>query len=417
MSATKVKFSHVPDHVPPELIMAFDPDAEPGFERDPYGKWMKLKDYPPIFYNPAPRLDVPPAGNRGRWVVTSSEYVREVFQKADPFSNSLSGVGDGVTGPRRYVPLAIDPPEHNKYRALIAPLFSPKNIDKLDAQVAQVTNEILDETLKTGSCDFMQDFARLFPGTIFMLLMGLPLDQKEQFFAWEEQFFHGETQDDKDAVRATIFNYLKSLIAEKRKNPGDDLVSLLISSKVDGESMPQEDIEDFCFLLYIAGLDTVNAGLGHIFKYLAEHPEIQKDLRENPDKIHGFVEEMLRVHAWVNTYRNLSRDYDFHGVQMKAGDDIMLNDFLASRDPAQYDKPDTVDITREPNPHFAFGGGTHRCAGSHLARRELRIAVREWVNRVPEFTITPNDEALYYVGGTMLALRTLPLSWDASKAK
>lgn len=403
-----------PDHVPAELIRQYNPDAAPGFELDAYSEWEKLKNYPPIFFNNSPRADMTIPGDRGRWMVTSTEYVREVLQNADPFTNAMAGAGDGVTGPRSYLPLSLDPPLHSKYRSLIAPLFSPKNIDRLDAQVTQVTTELLDDICKKGSCDFMHDFARVFPGIIFMILMGLPLEEKEKFLEWEEQFFHGETQELRAEVRAKIFQYLQSLIAEKRKNPGDDLVSLLIDSKIDGEPMTQEDIEDFCFLLFIAGLDTVNAGLGHTFKYLAEHPEIQETLRKDPDKISRFVEEMMRHHSWVITHRTLSRDHNFHGIKMKKGDAVMVHLYSASHDPAQFEHADEVDIAREPNPHFGFGGGAHRCAGSHLARRELRIAVQEWVNRVPNFRITPNKPARYYVGGSMLALRTLPLSWDAS---
>lgn len=419
MSETQVKYPNVPDHVPAELVREFDPDAAPNFEREPYKEWLKLRDYPAIFYNASTRMmranGLPDVGG---WVVSSAEYVREVFQHPDPFSTGLIGAGgDGIDAPRRYVPLAIDPPEHVKYRALIAPLFSPKNIDRLEAQVAAVTNELLDEISKKGESDFMYDFARIYPGTVFMILMGLPLDKRAQFLEWEEKFFHPSSTEERLETQANIFHYLQDLIAEKRKNPADDLVSLLVDAKVDGEAMAQADIEDFCFLLYIAGLDTVNAGLGHIFKYLAENPDVQKELREDEGKIHSFVEEMLRMHAWVNTGRVLTRDYEFHGVKMKKGERIQLHDYLASRDAAEYDHPDEMDINREPNPHFAFGGGTHRCAGSHLARRELRIAVKEWVNRVPEFTIASGKEALYFVGGGMLALRTLPIAWDASKAK
>lgn len=419
MSETKEKYSDIPSHVPEELIFDYNPDTAPNFEREPYKEWLKLRDYPPVFFSPATpeqRMwtpDVP-----GRWFITKAEYVREAYQSPDPFSSSDLGFGgDGIDAPRRFVPLSLDPPEHTKNRVLIAPLFSPKNIDRLEEQVRDITNELLDDFIKKGEGDFMHDFARVFPGIVFMILMGLPLEQKEQFLDWEDRFFHPQSAEEHFEVQAKIFHYLRDLIAEKRKNPADDLVSLLIDAKVDGESLPQADIEDFCFLLYAAGLDTVNAGLGHIFKFLAEHPEVQKELRADPDKIHGFVEEMLRMHAWVNTGRKLVSDIDFHGVKMKKGDSVTLNAFLASRDPDEYDDPDSADITREPNPHFAFGAGPHRCAGSHLARRELRVAVREWVNRIPEFTTVPDKPPLYHVGGAMLALRSLPLTWDSNKAE
>jgi len=261
----------------------------------------------------------------------------------------------------------------------------------------------------------MHEFARVFPGVIFMQLMGLPLDMKEQFFDWEEKFFHEGTPEAQQQVGLEIARYLDKLIAEKRRNPADDMVSLLVSAEVDGKPIDDMIIQDFCFLLYIAGLDTVNGGLGHTFKWLAENPVEQQRLRENPDLIPEALEEILRVHSWINLSRVLSRDYEFHGVQMKAGERVIVLSSLASYDEKQFENPFEVDLTREVNPHMVFGGGAHRCAGSHLARRELRVAITEWLRRIPQFEITPGDTAPYFING-LLSLQKLPMSWDASKA-
>lgn len=404
---TGLDISKVPAHVPRELIYQWQEEDYPEYSHDPYGVFQKVaEEAPPLFYTPEHQRS-----HNGAWVVTSSDYAREVLQKADPFCVSIRYASDDASWPRRLIPLMVDPPEHIKYRALIAPLFSPKAIDRMEENVRTVTNDLLDSFVARGECEFMNDFARTFPGTIFMSLMGLPLHMKEQFFAWEEKFFHGGTPDEKKQVGVEIAAYLAELVAEKRKNPTDDVVSMLTKAQVDGKPIEDEIVHDFCFLLYIAGLDTVNAALGHTWKYMAEHQEAQARLRDNPDLISGAVEEMLRYHSWVQVSRVLSRDYDFHGVQMKEGDRVVVHSTLASWDPDEFINPQTIDFSREPNPHFAFGGGAHRCAGSHLARRELRVALAEWLRRIPQWQITPGDEAVYFTDG-MLSPRHLPLSWD-----
>ena len=412
MANTASDVSKIPDHVPEELVFQWSEVDFPDYETDPYGVIRALaKEQRPIFWTPN---DI--RSNNGAWVVTSAAYCREVLQQPDPFTTTIRYANDNASWPRRLIPLMMDPPEHTSHRRLIASIFSPKNIDSQDEYIREVVNEVIDGFAKQGQVDFMKDFARVFPGVIFMRIMGLPIEMKERFFHWEEKFFHDGTDEEKQQVGIEIAQYLQQLIEEKRVNPGDDLVSSLIDSEIDGEQLSDEVIQDFCFLMYIAGLDTVNGGLGHIFRWLADHPEEQQQLRENPERITVALEELLRIHSWIDMSRVLSRDFDFHGVKMKAGDRVVVNTPAASWDEARHECPFDVDLDREINPHLAFGGGPHRCAGSYLARRELSVAMAEWLRRIPQFEVTPGEEVTYFTDG-LLSLRNLPLSWDGSEAQ
>src|SRR5882757_486091 len=402
----------VPPHVPPHLVMDFQEEKDPDFATDPFGVFRRLAEKaPPLLYTPEHWRCI----GTGCWVVTSDEYAREVLQNPDPFCNTIRFSRDQAQWTRRLLPLESDPPEHMKYRAALAPLFSPKAIDAIERDVYRVAKEHLDKIAKSGHTDFMHTFARVFPGTIFMMMMGMPLEMKDQFFYWEEKVFHGGTFEEKQQVAKDIVSFMTDLIQEKRRKPGEDIITSLTKAKVDGRPITDDEVYDICNTLYFAGLDTVNAAQGHIWRYLAEHPEAQAELRANPPLVRDAVEELLRVHNWLGASRVRKRDYDCHGVQMKAGERVWINPELPSWDPNVYPDPYKVDFHRSATPHLAFGGGPHRCAGSHLARRELRIGLSEWLRRIPEWRIEPGATPTYFTDG-VLSLRNLPLVWDGSKA-
>ena len=411
MAGAEDNFGTLPDHVPEELVFQWEEPDFPEFEIDPYGVYRALaKEQRPIFFTPKDYRS-----NNGAWVVTSAAYCRDVLQRPDPFTTTIRYANDNAHWPRRLVPLMLDPPEHTRHRKLIAEVFGPKSIDAREGYIRQMANELIDGFAGRGQAEFMREFSRLFPGIIFMGIMGLPVEMKEQFLHWEEKFFHDGTDAEKQQVGVEIAAYLKALIAQKRSNPGNDLVSELIDAEVDGKRISDETIEDYCFLMYIAGLDTVNGGLGHIFRWLADNPQEQQRLRQEPGRIAMALEELLRIHTWIDMSRVLSRDYVFHGVQMKAGDRVVVKTPTASWDAARHECPFDTDLERKVNPHMAFGGGPHRCAGSYLARCELRVAMQEWLRRIPPFRVTPGERVTYFTDG-LLSLRQLPLSWDAAKA-
>ena len=399
----------IPEHVPPELVYDFEPQYPSEELKEPYALLGRIREQAPdIFYLPK---DWRPSRAGGTWVVQTAELMREVFQNGEVFSSRAVVGGGTAAWPRKLVPLELDPPEHTKYRKLLATEFSPKMINGLEEPLRKLSAQLIDGFAGRGSVDFMDEYARVFPIIALMELVGFPLERREQFSKWERIMFQGETVEERRAAGINVAAMIAELAEEKRANPGDDLLSQLVKARIDGEPIAQDKLEDMGFLLFLAGLDTVTAGLGHVFRYLAEHPDEQKRLRDDPERIPDAIEELVRYHSWINTSRMLARDHEFHGVRMREGDHVMCATYFASHDPAIIPDPERIDLSRAPNPHLGFGAGVHRCAGSHLARRELRIAVTQMLERVPPFRLKEGAE-LSYDGG-LVCLSSLPLVWDA----
>jgi cytochrome P450 len=402
-----VQYSPVPDHVPDELVYPFEQVFAKGFDVDPWRVFRQISDEaPPIFYSPLSFTGT------GMWYVTRSDDVRTVFQDYSRFTTSFDYAAGGDMA-RRMLPLELDPPDHNKYRSLLTPLFAPKSIDRLETSIRATCDALIDSIIARGECDFMKDFARTLPGTVFMELMGLPMERREEFFVWEETFFHGGDAEERRASGKAIEGVLVDLVEERRAEPCEDLMSMLVHGKFsDGTAIPYDDVMDMCWLLFIAGLDTVHAGLGHSFRYLADHPDKRQELVDDPSLVPAAVEELLRWHSWVNPKRTVRNDCELEGIKLKRGEKIGTLAVIADRDPAEYDNPDDVDFHRDRNINWAFGGGAHRCVGSHLARRELGIALSAWIDRIPDFTIDPErSEELRYATLAMFSLPHLPLRW------
>jgi cytochrome P450 len=203
------------------------------------------------------------------------------------------------------------------------------------------------------------------------------------------------------------------VISERRRAPADDIISVLLGSEVDGRLMNDEEVLDTCFLLFMAGLDTVTASLGFMFKFLAENPEHRRQLVEDPSIAPAAVEELVRVHAVVNPTRTVIQDTELCGVRLRKGQRILLSTALATRDPDAYGDALTVRFDRKPNNHIAFGAGPHRCLGSHLARKELQIALVEWHRRIPDYRVAAAPTIKAHAGG-VLGIDVLPLEWDIS---
>src|SRR5262249_35019790 len=208
-----------------------------------------------------------------------------------------------------------------------------------------------------------------------------------------------------------IRDYLLGLIEERRKNPGTgDVTSIVVNARIDGEPLAPHRLIGMLFLLFIAGLDTTASSLGFFFKHLAESPDNQRRLREHPQLIPQAVEELLRAHSVVTTGRKVLQDTTLRGVNMKAGDWIVIGLMFGSRDPLEHKNATEIDFDRPVNRHMAFATGIHRCLGSHLGRRELVIAMSEWLQRVPPFHITPGRSPRMH-GGIVFGVDHLPLSW------
>jgi cytochrome P450 len=331
----------------------------------------------------------------------------------------------GLGNVRPMIPLNVDPPMHSKYRRLLDPLFAPKRMDEQEADITRRVNGFIDVFIDRGECNFTEEFAELFPSSVFLGLMGLPEQEMRMFLHMRDGVLHPEKWDENalfdpeartavmQAAGAEIYEYFGNLIDERRKRPVEDLISRFLEVEIDGEKLSREDILDICYLFLIAGLDTVGDTLTCSYAFLATHPDHRGMIVDHPAIIPIAVEELLRWESPVPSGVPRVAKCPVNlpsGAHVDEGTMVMPSYGAANMDPSVYDDPLEVRFDRENNPHIAFGAGVHRCLGSHLARRELRITLKEWHRRIPDYRLKPGHEQLEYPPG-LRHVKDLTLTW------
>jgi cytochrome P450 len=317
-----------------------------------------------------------------------------------------------VGGDVPLLPLSVDPPDHAKYRRLLDPQFSPKRMAELEPEARKLVNEIIDGFASTGSCEFHEDFATPLPSTIFLALMGLPHEDLPNFLQWRDDTIRPEatssSMEEAEAKRMAagkaIENYFDAAIEEKRRNPDDRLLSTIVCAEVEGRPLTHDELIGITHLLLLGGLDTVTATLDCMIVYLARNEEARRKVIVGGEMNNAVVEELLRHQTPVMMVpRIVAQDFEIGGVEVKAGDGATLMIGAANCDHAEFSGAADVNFEREANRHLAFGGGPHRCLGSHLARLELRVALEEFHRRIPEYTLI--DEDIHFSPGIRQADR------------
>ena len=346
-------------------------------------------------------------------VLSSLADIEMALKRTEVFSSNMDAVDLGNLRP--LIPLQIDPPEHAKYRRILDPLFTPREMARREPRVTEMVNEMIDGFAHRGECDFHAEFAVPLPCTVFLQLLGLPLEDLETFLVWKDGVIRpegarGYTEHGKAAapVARQIYEYFERAIDDHIANPRDDVLSAMIAAKIEGQSLSREELLDICFLFLIAGLDTVTDSLDCFFVYLARHPEHRRQLIDEPDILPSAIEELLRWETPVpGVARVAIQDVEVAGCPISKGARVSPLLGAANTDPAEFPDPELVDFRRNPNRHRAFGGGPHRCLGSHLARMELRVALREFHRRIPDYAIKPGVELKYTRG--LRSVEALPL--------
>jgi cytochrome P450 len=394
----------VPDHVPPELIRSAGIIYGQEFLADPYKFFAGMHEkFPPIFY------DVGPFGNA--WVLTKHEDALFALRHAELFSNE-----DATPFPRDpqdyfyFIPIEIDPPDHRKYRNIVDPIVSPQGVLKLEAQIRSLANELIDEVIDKGSCDFDEAFGRPLPVLVFLDLMGLPRNMCATFVEWAMALLHSNDRAIMGETMKTIGAYLQTAINEKLETPDDGLISRIAHAEFDGQRISERERYGFVVFLFIAGLDTVFATLNNVWLWLAQNPDRRREIIENPDKINAVVEELLRIRSVTFSGRTVAQDVELRGVKMKKGDKLTSILPACNFDPDVFPNPTQVDFDRQRKIILAFTVGVHSCMGAHLARLELKIALQEWLRRIPDFDVKPGTKIEYRPGG-VIGPEHLPLVW------
>jgi cytochrome P450 len=392
----------VPEHLVRPFPFVYGTDTD----RDPFAMTKEIHEGPDVFY-----AHHAYTGGRPAWVVRRASDLREIYLDTEHFENAGLSVFSKLIGDTwTNLPFEIDPPRHKVYRSVLNHWFTPKAMSEMEAQIRERAVEFIEAFRARGECEFVAEFAFGFPIKVFLELVNLPLELTPQFLRWEKGLLHSPDLQEIASATRSVVAYLREQIELRKAKPGKDLLSRAIVGEIEGRKWNDDELVGFAFNLFIGGLDTVSNNIALQFCHLARHPEHQRILRENPDRIPDAVEEMMRAYAPVTTWRTCKSPIKFKGVQMMPGDKVAMCTTLAARDPGEYDQPQEVRLDRRPK-HVSFGHGIHLCLGIHLARREMRIAIDEFLRRIPQFELKPGHVMRYRLG--MIQPMSLPLQWAA----
>jgi cytochrome P450 len=341
----------------------------------------------------------PPTTKAGVVWVTASASVREVMHDPVTYSSGLGAVFFGSD--KGLIPLQIDPPDHVRYRRMLDPLFAPKRMALLEEDLSAFAGGCIEPFRQEGVCDFSEEFAVPFPIGTFLRLLGLPYDRVAEFLRLKDDQIRPaiNTLEEAEAARvrsrAGIVEVFDEALSARWNHPGDDILSYFVGLERD-QRLTREESVNICHLLLLAGFDTVTGTLEVAFGLLARRPDLQAELAGDPSLIPAAVEELLRWAVTSPTQSRIAtRESSIDGYPIHAGDRVSVLIATENFDPEHFPDPTTVDLHRQPNTHVSFSEGVHRCLGSHLARLELRVALREWHRRIPRYRLADGFEIRY----------------------
>ncbi len=375
----------------------------------------------PVYQRALSRCPVARSSFGGGAVISRYEDVMWALRHPEIFSSEMS-LQMALGTERPMIPQQIDPPAQTRYRKILDPRFSRRRMAELIPQLRSQANALIDRFIDAGECEFDEAFAIPLPCTAFLSLMGLPQKDLDLFLEMKNGIIRPQVEpgdvEAATSVRAAsgkrIYAYFEAVIEERGAEPRDDMIGYLLGAEIGGNKLSHNEILDICFLLLLAGLDTVTSTLGCNIAYLAANPEQRRRLVAGPNLIPGAVEELLRWETPVTGVpRVVKQDVTLHEVEIKKGEVVTLLLGASNLDESEFVDPELIDFERERNRHIAFGAGAHRCLGSHLARMELEVALEEWHRRIPEYSIKPGETPRYSPG--IREVQYLPLVWPPEK--
>jgi cytochrome P450 len=372
---------------------------------DPYPVWDDLRSHCPIAHS---------GRWGGSWLPTRYDDVSAIAHDIEHFSSRQVGVIPPPSGQPEAIPLGlppiqVDPPVHTWTRRLLLPWFSHRKVAEYEMLTRELCRSLIGGFVDRGGADAAADYAQQIPVRVIARVLGVPSELSDTFTGWVRdvlEFAHDAER--RRAGREAISAYFLEQIAVRRESPGDDLISALLHSEVDGQPVPEELVLGTAALTLIAGVDTTWSAIGASLWHLACHPPDRRRLVAEPGLLPTAVEELLRAYSPVTMARIVASDVEMGGCPMRAGDRVLLSFPAANRDPEVFPDADSVVIDRRINRHLAFGAGIHRCAGSNLARMELTVALDEWLAHIPEFELADTG-AVTWAGGQVRGPRSLPV--------
>ena len=380
----------------------------PEYVADPFRIWDELRPTCPVAHT----------DRRGStWLPTRYRDVVDLAHDIDHFSSEQISVIPFEGGPRDepvlaygLPPISADPPLHTWTRRLLLPWFSHRRVEGYEAMTRALCAELIDGFVSEGRADAAHDYAQQIPVRVIASILGVPSSLSDTFTGWVRDLLEFADDPVRRARGANgLVGFFVDEVGKRKTEPGDDLLSdLLHSQSDDGQPVDERVVLGVAALVLIAGVDTTWSAIGSSLWHLATHTEDRDRLVHDPAAMPMAIEELLRAYSPVTMARVVTEDVDFVGCPMRAGDKVLLNFPGANRDPEVFEDADRVVLDRELNRHVAFGSGIHRCAGSNLARMELRVALEEWLHRIPEFSLADGAEVTW-AGGQIRGPRQLPV--------
>jgi cytochrome P450 len=345
----------------------------------------------------------------GVYYLTRREDVLAALRNPEIFSSKSAF--DILGSPLPLVPLALDPPEHTRFRKILQPFFSPHTLGAMLPSLQVQAIEMIDAVAAKSECEAMSELAIPYPSQVFLTLFGLPLEDRDRLIRWKDAIIDLgllETLEGADLTPAIeLTGYLVEAIAAHRQNPGADILSQLLTGD---DPLNDEEALGLSYVFVLAGLDTVTAAIGAALLELARRPELCVLLRENPDRTGVFIEEMVRLEPPAPIVpRVTTQDVDIAGFAIPAGSRVWLCLGAINREGSDATSGDDLVMDGKVHKHWGFGGGAHRCLGSHLARMELNLVVSEWLSRIPAFELMPGHQPDIVWPAATLSVATLPL--------
>lgn len=404
-----------PDHVADELVYDFDMYHDPALNENAPERLVDIAtNAPPVFWTPH---------NGGMWFVTRFRLVTEAGRNweafsSEPFTPEEAEAIRAALPPDEQiyqpVPILLDPPIHTKFRKPLNLVFAPKAMMAMQDSIRALAVELIEKVRDQGRCEFMSAIGEPMPVQVFLEMFGLPLERQDEFRRIVREHLSedfGEFGDQQRKLRE-MADVMKDTLLDRQENPTGDLISRLWQTDVDGRPLTLEDMQNYCILLFIAGLDTVMNAMGYGVRHMAANPDLQEELRADPSLIPEATEELLRRYSFVNSMRRAGKDMTFAGAEIKQGERVVLYNPAANVDPEEFPDPGTFDLHRENKAHVTFASGPHRCLGSHLARIELQTLYEEMLKRLPPFRLDP-DNPVTYRCGPVIGPRHVHIIWDS----
>jgi len=371
------------------VTVAYSPYAYEIHE-DPYPTYAALREHAPVYRND--ELDF--------WALSRHADVLAAFKDTERFSNdhgvSLDPESWGPQAAAGTSFLAFDPPRHTRLRALVSKGFTPRRVSALEARIREMSVGYLDPLAGAGRFDFIDELAGRVPMDVISEMLGVPsadrpeLRRRADLLVHRDEGVHGLPVEGVEAF-AWIRRYFRDLLADRRKRPGEDLLSVLLEVEMEGERLEESEILSFANLMIVAGNETTTKMLANAVYWLWRNPEQRTLVREDPTgRIPGWVEETLRFdNSTQMLARRVTGEIALHGQRLRANDRVLLLVGSANRDERVFERADQYDIRRDASQSLSFGRGVHFCLGAALARLEGRVVLEEWWRRFPDYEIEP----------------------------